>query len=198
MFLSGRLLHSIKISKYVGLSLWSNQCDFHKLRVFFPRILEQNYAVVLQGKDDLPADRCSGMHTWFYHCVLRLKFECEPGHFCQSVIWSIMWENTSCNYKKLAPTFDDQHNNTMYRHTKKIHLDFFWHRVLHQNISFLLLLLIFSCDGRTKPFRIMFFIKDFHSVVVNFISQQFFGWYKIPALLSKFLVTVHLKCGFPK
>ena len=48
-----------------------------------------------------------------------------------------------------------------------------------------------SCDGRTKPFRIMFFIKDFHdhpsSVVVNFISRQFFGWYKIP-LLSKFLV----------
>ena len=51
-----------------------------------------------------------------------------------------------------------------------------------------------SCDGRTKLFRIMFFTKDFHdctsSVVVNFISRQFFGWYIIPLVLSKFLVAL--------
>ena len=32
------------------------------------------------------------------------KFECEPGHFCQSVIQSIIWENTKCFDKKLAPS----------------------------------------------------------------------------------------------
>ena len=32
------------------------------------------------------------------------KFECEHGHFCQSVIQSIIWENTKCFHKKLAPS----------------------------------------------------------------------------------------------
>ena len=47
------------------------------------------------------------------------KFECEPGHFCQSVIQSIIWENTKCFDKKLAPS-----SKLMTVNKQKIHLLF--------------------------------------------------------------------------